>query len=104
GVALCAVGLAFKCRSARMVTRSTGGLRRLRRLVHGGFPVQGRLCILRPLCRMTCLAFVLFPLGMRRVIVREIAVLGIEYMFGWRFLARGTNRSKRDNVKKQNVG
>ena len=87
-----------------MMAGSAGSLPGLRGLMHGSLPVQRRFGILRPLRRMAGLAFVLLPLGMRRVIVRHVAVLGGEYEFGGRLLILGHHGRQRDHGEEQNIG
>src|ERR1017187_3504446 len=104
-VALHAVrGFGLEGSPAGMVAGAAGGLSGLGGLVHGRLPVQRRFGILRPIRRMARLAFVLGALGVRRVVVCDVAVLGIEYEFGGRFLILGHHRRQRDHGDKQKTG
>src|ERR1035438_8195757 len=103
-VALHAVAFSLEGGPAGMVAGAARGLGGLGRLVHGRFPIQRRLGILRKIRRMAGLAFVLGALGVRRVVVRDIAVLGIEHEFGGRFLILGHHGRQRDHGQKQKTG
>src|SRR5450759_35218 len=97
-------GFGLESRSPGVVAETARRLRGLGGLVHGGLPVQRRLGILRPLRRMAGLAFVLLALGVRRVIVGDVAVLGSEHEFGRRLFILGHHGRQRDHGEKQKVG
>src|ERR1019366_8712106 len=103
-VALRAVAFGLERSSGGVVAGAAGGLGGLGGLVHGRLPVQRRFGILRPIRRMAGLAFVLGALGVRRVVVCDVAVLGIEYEFGGRFLILGHHGRQRDHGDKQKTG
>src|ERR1035438_2633240 len=103
-VALRAVAFGFEGSSGGVMAGTARCLGGLSGLVHGRLPVQRRLGILRPIRRMAGLAFVLGALGVRRVIVRDVAVLGIEHEFGGRFLILGHHGRQRDHGQKQKTG
>src|SRR5664279_5001403 len=103
-VALRAIGrFGLEGGSAGVVAETAGGLGGLGSLVHAGLPVQRRLGILRPLRRMAGLAFVLLALGVRRVIVRDVAVLGGKHEFGRRLFILGHHGRQRDHGEKQKI-
>src|ERR1019366_403890 len=100
-----AVALGLESCSAGVVAGTAGGLGGFGGLVHGGLPVQRRLGILRPLRRMAGLAFVFLALGVRRVIVRDGAVLGGEHeWFGRCLFILGHHGRQRDHGEKQKIG
>src|ERR1039457_2382420 len=98
-----AVALGLESRSTGVVARSAGRLGGLGGLVHRSFPVQRRFRILRPICRMAGLTFVLLPLGVRRVIVGDVAVLGGKHKFGGCLLILGHHGRQRDHGEEQKI-